>query len=309
MAATEETRFTLHKSQTTAANSGLKRGDQLYRVYFDGSARGLKVGAPVTLRGITVGYVTDIKLEYDLDDSAFKIPVTIEFEPDRISMTGGQPLATGPSAEELVRRGLRAQLRTGNLLTGQMLIDLDLYPDLEAEQVYYEGEYAVLPTIPTAIDSLMLSVNEILLKLSEIPLEDIGRNLNELLAGASEIANSASLRTSIGNMETLTLQLNDTLGEVRGVITGLDEMVNNINGVVASPQIEQILSNIDSASGKLDQTLGAVDRTVTGFQTDSDAYQSLLRLMHELSAAARSLRQMADYLERHPEALLQGKGK
>ncbi len=303
------TTFALYRSKKAAANSGYRPGNQLYRVYFDGSARGLNVGAPVTLRGITVGYVTDIKLEYDIEDSAFKIPVTIEFEPDRISMSGGKPLSTGFSAEELVRRGLRAQLRTGNLLTGQMLIDLDIYPDLPPEEVYYEGDYAVLPTIHTTIDSLMLSVNEIMLKLSELPLGEIGHNLNELLAGANEITNSASLRNSIGNVEEFTLQLNDTLGEIRELVAGVDEVVDNANSIVASTQIDQILSNVESASSKLEQTLGAVDRTVAGFQTDSDAYQSLLRLMHELSAAARSLRQMADYLERHPEALLKGKAR
>lgn len=301
--------FELYKNKKAAANSGKTRGDRLYRVYFDGSARGLNIGAPVTLRGITVGHVIDVRLEYDLQASTFKIPVTLELEPDRISMTGGEPIETGPSAEELVRRGLRAQLRTGNLLTGQMLIDLDLYPEIEPEQAYYEGDYLVIPTIPNTMDSLMLSLNEIMLKLSELPLVEIGNNLNSMLKGASEITNSGDIRDTISNVKHISLQLNDALAGLEEVVAGMGEVVQGIDEIVHSSEVEQALVNIQSASERLDETLATVDSVVTGYSEDSDAYQSLLRLMHELSGAARSLRQMADYLERHPEALLKGKGR
>ena len=198
-------------------------------------------------------------------------------------------------------------MRTGNLLTGQMLIDLDIYPDVEPEEVYYEGEFAVLPTIPTTMDSLMLSVNEILLKLSELPLDEIGRNLNELLAGANEIANAQEIRDSLSNISRLSAELNTTVMGITEVVAGTNEIVQELGEVIESSEVKQILTNVESASARLDETLSAVNNTVAGFQQDSDAYQSMLRLMHELSAAARSLRQMADYLERHPDALLKGK--
>lgn len=301
-------RYILYKNREAAHNSTYKPGNRLYRVYFDGSARGLNIGAPVTLRGITVGRVTDISLEYDLNDSTFKIPVDLEFEPERISVIGAGPMYAGPTAEELVRRGLRAQLRSGNLLTGQMLINLDVYPELDFKEVYYEGQYAVLPTIPSTIDSLIHNAGEIVDKLSKLPIEAIGRNLNALVASASDIVQSPQLQGSLDNIEQLTRELGLTVTEARGAVGKIDELIEGVDGLVQSGQAEEILSNLQSATGRFDRTLAELETTVAGFQTDSDAYQAMLRLMHELSTAARSLRQMADYLERHPEALIKGKG-
>jgi len=256
--------YPFFKNKSAAANTLRQRGDQLYRVYFDGSARGLATGAPVTLRGITVGHVTDVKLEYDLRDKVFKIPVTIEFEPDKFSIIGNESGdEKPPSAEDLVSHGLRAQLRTGNIITGQMLIDLDLYPDAEPVEVRYEDEYLVLPAIPTTIESLMQSLDGFLTKIGEMPLDEIGINLNGVLEGMNTLVNSNDVKTTLSNISLATAQLDKTLEQIDGVAAGLSE--------------------------------------------DSDAYQEVLRTMRELSGAARSLRQMAEFLERHPDALLKGK--
>ena len=262
--ATSGTVYPFYKNRHTAANALRERGDVQYRVYFDGSARGLAVGAPVTLRGITVGNVIEVRLEYDLRDKAFKIPVTIEFVPDTFTIVGnGSEDAKPPTAVDLVEHGLRAQLRSGNLLTGQMLIDLDIYPDAEPVEITYEGDYMILPTVPTTIESLMQNLNSFLTKISAMPMDEIGINLNGVLEGVNTLVNSNDLTAT--------------------------------------------LSNINQATAQLTKTLAQADTLATGLSEDSDAYQELLRTMRELSGAARSLRQMAEYLERHPEALLKGK--
>ena len=263
--------YTLYKNQEMAANSAYARAEQKFRLYFDGSARGLNSGAPVTLRGITVGYVTEVHLQYDLKKQEFQIPVTIEFEPDRFSIIGDNTdTDMVPTTEDLVRRGLRAQLQSGNILTGQMLIDLDIYPEAEKEEARWEGDYLVLPTIPTTIDSLVASLSGFLERISRVPLEDIGINLNS-------------------------------------VLENLDTTIKGVDSLVRSSDVSDTLGNVRLASEQLAATLKEIEGVAASFSQDSDAYQALLRTMHELSGASRSLRQMAEYLERHPEALLKGK--
>lgn len=288
--------FKLFASREKATEVDYKRSDQLYRLYFDGSARGLSIGAPVTLRGITLGKVVDIKLEYDLRDNSFKIPVTIEFEPDRLSIIGRESADLElPSTSDLVELGLRAQLRTGNILTGQMLIDFDLYPDARPIAAYKEDEFLVLPTIPTSIDSIKNSLTAIIEKIGNMPLEEMGVNLNGAIEGVNTLVNSSDVKEILLNINESSVQLNETLGSV--------------NTLVHSSDVKEMLSNINQASLQLKSTLAQTTIMAEGLSEDSPAYQELTRTLRELSGASRALRQMAEYLERHPEALLKGKSR
>lgn len=288
--------FKLFSSREKATEIDYKRSDQLYRLYFDGSARGLSIGAPVTLRGITLGKVIDVTLEYDLRDNSFKIPVTIEFEPDRLNIIGKEnPDVALPTTSDLVELGLRAQLRTGNILTGQMLIDFDLYPDAKPITVYREDEFIVLPTIPTSIDSIKHSLTAIMEKIGNMPLEEIAVNLNGTIEGVNTLVNSNDVKEILLNINESSVQLNETLGSV--------------NTLVNSSDVKDILLNINQASLQLKSTLAQTTIVAEGLSEDSAAYQELVRTLRELSGASRALRQMAEYLERHPEALLKGKSR
>jgi len=121
-------------------------------LHFEGSVGGLSVGAPVKFKGIKIGEVIDIKLEFDYEALAFRIPVIIEIEPERITWTGKQTIDKERGNEILVEKGLRAQLKQGNLLTGQLYIDVDMYPDEPPRKIIYGGSYPELPTIPTPIE-------------------------------------------------------------------------------------------------------------------------------------------------------------
>ena len=288
--------FKLFASREKATEIDYKRSDQLYRLYFDGSARGLSIGAPVTLRGITLGKVIDVSLEYDLNDSSFKIPVTIEFEPDRLNIIGKEsPHEEVPTTSDLVELGLRAQLRTGNILTGQMLIDFDMYPDASPMTAYQEDKFIVLPTIPTSIDSIKHSLIAIIEKIGNMPLEEIAVNLNGTIEGVNTLVNSNDVKEILLNINESSVQLNETLGSV--------------NTLVNSSDVKEILSNINQASLQLKSTLAQTTIVAEGLSEDSPVYQELVRTLRELSGASRALRQMAEYLERHPEALLKGKSR
>ena len=149
---------------------------------FQGSVGGLSVGAPVKFKGIQIGEVIDLKLEFDYDAMAFRIPVEIELEPERIAMTGKQTIDRQRGNEILVEKGLRAQLKQGNLLTGQLFIDLDMYPDEPPRKMLYDGKYPELPTIPTPIEEITKGITRIVDKLEKLPLEQIGKDLRETLA-------------------------------------------------------------------------------------------------------------------------------
>ena len=155
-----------------------------YLVEFDGSVRGLQAGAPVEFRGIRVGSVTDVRLEIDPARDTVRIPVTLEIEPQRFGVERGkedvQPYAimTG-----LVERGLRAQLKSGNLLTGELLVDLDFHPDSPPARLDRSGTYPEIPTVPAELEALEASVTAVLNKLAALPLPALIDDLRQTVQG------------------------------------------------------------------------------------------------------------------------------
>jgi paraquat-inducible protein B len=224
-----------------------------FLLYFDGSVRGLSPGAPVEFRGIQIGDVVDVKLELNVKTQEFQIPVLIDLEPERVARSGQIPPEWAKLSkverqnrffDQLVAQGLRAQLKTGNLLTGKLFVDMDMYDKAKTAAIDYSGPYPVLPTIPTSLEELTNRVAAIIDKLDQFPIDRIGKNMDATLEG---------------------LQLTVT---------------------------------------QTQKTLAALEKTLS---TDSPLQQQLQGTLEELSGAARSLRLLADYLERNPEAILRGK--
>jgi paraquat-inducible protein B len=255
-----------------------------YLLFFQGSVRGLSVGAPVMLRGIAVGQVLDIQLQLGMDDLEFHIPVLIEVEPERVAVRGDRSLfgETG-MIKQLVDKGLRAQLKTGSLITGQLYVELDLYPNALPVPFEKHGGYDVLPTVPGSLEAMTNQVSGILDRLEAFPFDRIAQDLTDTLAGASELVNSAELRQSIA-------ELDKTLVEVRG-------LAEQINTEVAPELVDTLRETSATVSG----VRGMIEQ-------GSPLSVELQRTLSEVSSAARSLRVLTDYLERHPEALLRGKG-
>ena len=258
-----------------------------YLLIFSGAVRGLNIGAPVVLRGITVGQVLDIQLKFDAEKLDFYIPVLIEIEPERIGFPGGgreRMLADDPDIlNKLVAAGMRAQLKTGSLLTGQLYVELDFHKDAPTAHLTRRGDYRVVPTLPAPLEAITTKVNRILAKVDEFPIDTIGDELSATLAGAREVVDSVALKNSLTELEqtlrqlrSLTAKLDDEFApELSSILREAKQALKNVNGLIAP-----------------DAPLNAE----TG------------RTMRDVSAAARSIRALADYLERHPEALIQGKG-
>jgi paraquat-inducible protein B len=160
---------------------------------FNQSLRGLSIGAPVDFRGIVLGQVTNIGIDYDPKTQNFTMPVTMNLYPDRLGKrfreTAPQPgtLAGENMLQELVKRGLRGQLRTGNLITSQLYVALDIFPKAAPAKVDVTNDPLELPTIPNTLDELQLQVADIAKKLDKVPFDQIGDNLNSALKNADQL--------------------------------------------------------------------------------------------------------------------------
>ena len=188
-------------------------------LYFEGSVRGLTVGSPVEFRGIPVGQVLDINMEFDAKKKVFLIPVLIEIEQERIKVIGeADDTDQKKQNDYLVEQGMRAQLKTGSLITGQLYVDLDFHPEAEPAHINWEGRYPQIPTVPTSMEEITTSLTHLLKKLEKLPIEQIGNDLRDTVQGAKRLVNSAELQEAI-------TALNQTLNQAQHFTTTLTKVI------------------------------------------------------------------------------------
>jgi len=159
-----------------------------YVLLFDESVRGLNVGAPVELYGIKLGEVVDLKLEFDVDRKKFMVPVTVAMEPERVSSSKKDEALKsiendpGIFIKALVeQQGLRAQLQSANLLTGQMMVNLVFVPDAPKAVLTSRNGYLVVPTIPGSFERLQEGLSRIIANLEKVKFDQIGSELQQTL--------------------------------------------------------------------------------------------------------------------------------
>ena len=288
-----ETRFPLYANQRALAQAQFTNKVP-YLIHFDGSVRGLNPGAPVEFRGITVGAVTSVQLEFDVDTSRIRIPVTIEIEPQRIipSTVPPEDFEPGKPMAELVARGLRAQLQTGNLLTGELFVDLVLVPDAPKAELITTGPVPEIPSIPATLDQLQASATMIMNKIAKLPLDELAASLTRTADGLERVVNSPDIQDAGKRIGPAIEQLQQTIGRVDSA-TG--PLLGSLNG--AAEAATTTLRDAQTAIASIQRTIGSG----SALANNAD------NLMQELTRAARSIRVLADYLERNPQALIRGK--
>ncbi len=268
--AAENTEFLLAADQSEAMKEPEELAPALAVLNFDQSVRGLSPGAPVDFRGVTVGQVRSIGIEYQRDKKAFRMPVVVELYPSRMGLRekdvadDTRKLAI---VHSLVQRGMRAQLRTGNLLTGLLYVALDFFPKapLPAD-LDLNASLPEFPTTPGTFDELQAKLGDIVTKIGKVPFDQIGQDA----------------RTAMVSMNKM--------------LVNADKLVAQVNGDVA-PEVLAALKDVR-------RTLATANGALA---PDASLQQDTRRMMQELTQTAVSLRTLTDYLERHPEALLQGK--
>lgn len=284
--------FRLFDDERAAAAAGFHERIP-FVVYFSGSVRGLAVGAPVELFGIQIGNVTDIRLEFDPTGRESRVAVRLEIQPERMMQTeqvrAGPPLAV---ARAMVQRGLRVQLRSSNLLTGQLVAALDFFPNAPAADVRQEGDAVVLPSLPGGLDSITASASDILAKIDALPLDDMVRNLNETLAGVRAVANGPELKQSLQALASTLASVQDLARKT------------NAEAGPALQRLPDIARGLQATVDKASRLLGSAD---AGYGENSQFRRDIERLLQQFSDTARSVRLLADYLDQHPEALVRGR--
>ena len=269
----ENARYRLYASRSQIDEFSFKEKIR-YVLYFDDSVRGLSVDAPVEFRGIKIGSVTSINAEFDPSDATVRIPVVIEIQPERIDRLFNRSpdeKFERQSFKSLVDLGLRGQLQTGSLLTGKLFVALDFYPESEMRLVGVEAEFPEIPTIPTVLGKFEDSATAILNKLEKIPLDQLSENLVDVTAALKNVLQDPAIH--------------DTL--------------------VAS---KKTMENLGHAVEKLDQQImPKMADSLASYDSSSEAYRQLVRTLEELQSAADALRELANELERAPEALIRGK--
>jgi paraquat-inducible protein B len=238
-------------------------------LYFDQSLRGLSQGASVDFRGIVLGEVRSVGVEFDPVKKSFRMPVTVDMYPARLgrafqkSVDDDQSSSAGPQLlERMVARGLRGQLRTGNLLTGQLYVALDFFPNSPAAKIKLDAsrETVELPTVPNSLDELQTQLASIARKIDKVPFDEIGVNLRETLKSANILIKQLDSQ--------VVPEMKDTLGAARKTFSTADQIL----------------------------------------QKDSPVQSDLREALQQLTQTMQSLNALSDYLERHPESLIRGKG-
>ena len=324
-----------------------------YILYFEGSVKGLSVGSDVVIRGVKVGSVKSITIRANPKDHSVRIPVVVEIESGKVEVgeveaeeLEGDPYKNLP---KLIEHGLRAQLQTKSLVTGQLQIALDYHPGTEARLVG-GSKYPEVPTIPTAFEQISQAVED-------LPLTEMAHRLSASLAGIEKVVNSPDISETLQDvrlaagaarklLENLDRSIEPLLADIGEAVKETQKLVRNVDGQIepltsksnaaltaahrAFVQGEKTLALRGGAPGELGASArGAIEslrklsdaarpaiveleKTLANAEAltkpDSAAGYQISNALKELTAAARSIRVWAEYLERHPEALIRGKG-
>ena len=272
-------------------------------LYFDEPVKGLSVGAPVLFQGVQIGSVVSIVLEVDPAKLQIHIPIIIEYEPDRFHVRAEGAAVRDPrkNVPKLIEKGLRAQLTMQSFITGQLAIELGFYPEssicyppAQVDKEYQD--YIVIPTCKSTGEKLANA-------LEKLDLEGLKKNLESTLSGVERFINSPELTASLR-------ALKDALQDASKLVTRVDRQVDPLADDMKKSvkDIGKLARNADAKLGPLETGLDKTMSSARGvFSEESPLMVELQNTLKEIAAASRSLRQLAAYLEQHPETVIRGK--
>ena len=288
-----------------------------YVAFFQGSVKGLKVGAPVVFRGVKIGEVTKMMIYAHHGDQSYDIPVILEIEQDNFESIGPEIKDEKQYLQELIKKGLRARLQLQSIVTGQLTINIDFYPNspvnlVGTDKIAVARGLMEVPTIPTPMQELEKT-------LEEIPLGEIVKSVTKSLEAIETLLTSEELTKSLGHFKQSMQEIRDL---ARHVDEKIDPLAAELDQTLKDAQtlLRKVNSHVDPLAVSIQNTVAdarpAVNEVERAFANladltakGSEERKQLDRTLKEFQAAARSIRLWAEYLERHPEALIRGKGK
>lgn len=268
-------------------------------MHFVGSVKGLNAGAPVSYRGVQIGTVTNIKIVLEPDQDP-RIPVTVQIDPSSFTIVGMDKnlnldeLREGIYAE-CKNEGLRAQLQMQSLLTGQLFIQLDYFPDSKADFVE-GGDVAEIPTIPTALQDLSSM-------LQDFPVKEVLANVEKAVASLAELTSDEGIHEALDSVD-------QAFTDVSKLVTNLDSRTQALQPALVEgrrtlAQATRTLASAEQTFVEATETLAPMKNLVAD---DSELLELIDEVLAAMINAAQAFAALADTLERRPEAILKGKG-
>jgi paraquat-inducible protein B len=295
-------------------------------LFFRDSVKGLTKGSPVTFKGVKVGTVTDIRIVLDKKDLSLGIPVFVQLDPAAITYGTSESemmkeVASKSKGEKnfielLIEKGLKAQLEMQSMVTGQLGINLDFFPNDPITLVGTQPDYTEIPTVESSLSEFMKTV-------ANIPIAEIANKVSKTLDGIEKLVNSPELKGTIvsfdqaaaaahellknldAQVKPLVSRTDLTLDEAKTMFASAAQVARNLDG-----HLPKIMAGLEDTLKATSMTMRGANKAVEGMAGDNSPVRlELIKTLSEFSSAARSFRILAQYLENHPEALVRGKGK
>jgi len=278
------------------AGDSFFKDERRYVIYFQGTIFGLNVGSNVMFRGVPIGYVSDIDVLADFEGMEFTVPVTVTIRPDSIhAISADKSIRAQADADiaRLVKEGLRASLASESLITGQLYIELDFFPDTEIVMRGIDDDIAEIPSIPSGIQEVIAEAQRFIADIQQnLDIPKVMGDITSAIAGLDALINNQ-------NTQNMTGEINQTLAAVRSTLNTVDTVVSDVGGDI-DPALTAIVDALETAESVL--TLAE-----TQLRDDSDIAYRLGTTLKEVEAAARAIRILAEQLEQQPESVVKGK--
>ncbi len=273
--------------------------------YFKGTVNGLRIGSPVKFKGVELGSVVDVRLRLDERVRTPSIPVIVEIDEALVLARGG----SNANRDELslaywIEQGLRARLEMDSFVTGMRYIALDVVqgsPAILVQAGNPKAKYQEIPVLPTTLEEAQDAATRIIDALEEIDFRSMADSVKEALDGLKELVQKKELRSAIASLDKGALHLDETLVAAKAAIEGLDSKADRI--------VEAVETSAATARVTLEETTKTLAAARQAVGPDSRLAVDVATTLEELSAAARSLRLLADAIERNPRAILFGEAE
>ena len=315
--------------------------------YFEGSVVGLNIGSAVMLRGVQVGSVTDVMLQFNPKGLSVQIPVYAEIDPDKIVRIGGKKYEGAERAamfKSLIEHGLRGQLQMQSMLTGLLMINLDFLPNTPVRLVGTNPKQLEIPTVPTTMQELSQRVEK-------LPIEEIFNKLAGTLERIQEVISSPEveggtkdlaqgmkevrklIKSIDDEIKPMSTSIQVTMKDTRAFISNADKLVQNVdrqveplaskaggtldatrklvsevNGEVG-PVASDLKKTLEEARGAIGQAQKTLQAAEGNYAEGSALYYELTEALAGLNEASQSIQSLGEYLKRHPDSVIWGKGK
>ena len=292
-------------------SGNLFRKTHEFVIYFGGGGiNGLRVGALVKFKGVEIGEVKRIRLRLDQEVNRdtnklradVRIPVIIELDQEKIVSHGGTSidLSDPHTIPNLIREGLRAQLGSDSFVTGLLYVALDIEPNTPIHMVAPPGSpLQEIPAIPTTLEQAQAVAIRIFEKLDKVDFDAMFTQMTGMLDSIRQITTSPALKEAVANSEKTREQLDRALAGAQQTLSTMNRQVPPL-----SESLQKTSLSTDAAAKQARLTLGTVQTTI---EPNSPVNYQVLQTLQDVSAAAHSIKELADYLQRNPSAIVRGR--